>query len=240
MFTLLISNNDLGYQLDIPGKGSPQLKNYLYHTGLCYSCAFFFFLVANWCTKTKSTVSVVIPRQVGEVLQNCRRCQRKQAYLVNNIHSVASSSCLECLDLWWVVTCEINNLSPSSCAWSWCLSQQKAKQDIGHEGNPIKIALRFHLIPVRTAKIKQTKANKYWWLCKKGETHPLLVVVQTGAATMEISMAVPQNTWSGLPIWPSYATSGHVQKGPYILLSRPEIIHVHHCPINNSWDMEPA
>lgn len=47
MFTLLISDNGLGHQLDIPGKGSPQLKNYVHQIGLCHVCEVFFFF-SQW------------------------------------------------------------------------------------------------------------------------------------------------------------------------------------------------
>lgn len=40
---------------------------------------------------------------------------------------------------------------------------------MSHQGNQIKIALRFHLISARMAMIKKAKPSKYWWLCKKEE-----------------------------------------------------------------------
>lgn len=72
---------------------------------------------------------------------------------------------------------------------------------MSHQGNQVKIALRFHLITARMAKIKKKKPSKYWQLCKKEEIlTPLLVVGQTAAATVKIGVAVPQNTKNGSPI----------------------------------------
>jgi hypothetical protein len=60
----------------------------------------------------------------------------------------------------------------------------------------IKTTLRFHLIPVRMAKIKNSGDNTYIFLkmSRKRNTSPLLVGLQTGTTTLEINLEVPQKT----------------------------------------------
>ena len=58
----------------------------------------------------------------------------------------------------------------------------------------IKTTVRCHLIPVKMAKIKNTKKQQVvvrMW--RKDNPLALLVGMQTGAATLENSMEVPQN-----------------------------------------------
>ena len=45
---------------------------------------------------------------------------------------------------------------------------------------------------------------------KKGNPNALLVGMQTGAATVENSMEVPQNTKNETAFWPSDSTAGIV------------------------------
>ena len=59
----------------------------------------------------------------------------------------------------------------------------------------IKTILRFHLTPVRMAKVKNLGDSKVlarMW--RKRNTPPLLVGLQDAATTLEISLAVPQKT----------------------------------------------
>jgi hypothetical protein len=57
----------------------------------------------------------------------------------------------------------------------------------------IKTTLRFQLIPVRMAKIKNSGNNRYWQGCReKRNTLPLLVGLQAGTTTVEVSLLVPQ------------------------------------------------
>ena len=58
----------------------------------------------------------------------------------------------------------------------------------------IKMTLRFHLTPIRMAKIKtsgdrQHMLSRMW---RKRNTLPLLVGLQTGTTTLEINLEVPQ------------------------------------------------
>jgi hypothetical protein len=57
----------------------------------------------------------------------------------------------------------------------------------------IKTTLRFHLTPIRMAKIKISGDRRCWREC--GESiilPPLLVGLQAGTTTLEINMVVPQ------------------------------------------------
>jgi hypothetical protein len=77
----------------------------------------------------------------------------------------------------------------------------------------IKATLRFHLTPVRMAKIKILDDSRCWqghgkrgtllhccWDCK---------LVQT---TLEISLAVPQKIGHSTTRGPSYTTTGHIPR----------------------------
>ena len=55
---------------------------------------------------------------------------------------------------------------------------------------PIKTTMRYHFKHVRMAKKKTS--NKYQWGCGKGNSHVLLVGMQTGVVTIENSMKFPQ------------------------------------------------
>jgi len=57
----------------------------------------------------------------------------------------------------------------------------------------IKTTLRFHLTPVRMAKIRNSGDNRCWQGCGERETlPPLLVGLQTGTTILEISLEFPQ------------------------------------------------
>jgi hypothetical protein len=65
----------------------------------------------------------------------------------------------------------------------------------------IKTTLRFHLTPVRMAKIKNSGDHRCWLarIWRKRNTPLLLVGLQAGTTTLEISVAVTQKLDIALP-----------------------------------------
>jgi hypothetical protein len=55
----------------------------------------------------------------------------------------------------------------------------------------IKTNLRFHLTPVRMAKMKNSCDSRSWRGCGERNTPPLLVGLEACITTLEISLAVP-------------------------------------------------
>ena len=56
----------------------------------------------------------------------------------------------------------------------------------------IKTTMRYHLTHVRMANINNSGNNRHWRGCRERISFALLVGIQTGAATLETSMEVPQ------------------------------------------------
>jgi hypothetical protein len=56
----------------------------------------------------------------------------------------------------------------------------------------IKTTLRFHFIPVRMDETKNSGDSRCWQGCGEKNTPPLLVRLQSGTTTLEISLVVPQ------------------------------------------------
>ena len=73
---------------------------------------------------------------------------------------------------------------------------------------------------------------------EKGNTHPLLVGMQTCAATVEISVAVSQETGSQPPSGPSNFTFENIPKRCPIILQKYLFNYVHSCTICNSQNLE--
>ena len=72
----------------------------------------------------------------------------------------------------------------------------------------------------------------------KGSTPPLLMGVQTGAATMEISMAISQKIRKQSTSRPSNTTFGYIPKGCSIVPQGHVLNHVHSCVICNRQNLE--
>ena len=78
----------------------------------------------------------------------------------------------------------------------------------------IKTTLRFHFTPVRVAKMKKIRRQQVlvrMW--RKRNIPPLLVGLQVGATTLEISLAVPQKNGHGTSRGPCYILPGHIPIG---------------------------
>ena len=63
--------------------------------------------------------------------------------------------------------------------------------------------MRYHLTPVRMAKIKTTRNNSAGEDVEKGNPRALLVGMQTGTTTAENSMEVPQKVKNRTALRPS-------------------------------------
>ena len=73
----------------------------------------------------------------------------------------------------------------------------------------IKTTLRFHLTPVRMDKIKNTDDNLCWRGCGAKRINTLLLLgVQTGTATLDISMAISRKLGNNLPQDPTIPLLG--------------------------------
>lgn len=68
----------------------------------------------------------------------------------------------------------------------------------------------------------------------KGNTHPVVVGVQTYAASMEISVMAPQKAGNIFTLRSSYPTLWYIPTGLYNLLQRHLLNYVHCCSIHNS------
>ena len=81
-------------------------------------------------------------------------------------------------------------------------------------GIKIKATLRYHLTPVRAAKMNKSGDYRCWRGC--GETRnplALLVRMRTGAAALENSVELPQKIKNRSTLWPSNSTARNLPKG---------------------------
>ena len=69
----------------------------------------------------------------------------------------------------------------------------------------IKTTLRCYRIPVRMGKINNTSNSSWVSLWSKENILPLLVEVQTGTTTMEVSVEIPQEDGTGSTLISSYS-----------------------------------
>ena len=77
----------------------------------------------------------------------------------------------------------------------------------------IKTTLRFHLTPVRMAKIKNPGNRRWWWGCGERETllH-CLVGLQACTTTLKISLVVTQKIGHSTTEGSSNTTPGHISE----------------------------
>ena len=73
---------------------------------------------------------------------------------------------------------------------------------------------------------------------RKGNTHPLLVGMQTCAATVEISVVVSQETGSQPPSGPSNSTLGNIPERCPNILQKYLLNFVHSSTLCNSQNLE--
>ena len=81
--------------------------------------------------------------------------------------------------------------------------------------------MRYHLIPVRMAKINNPGNNRCWQrIQRKGNPFALLMGMQTCVATVESRMEVPQKVKKELPYDPAIALLGIYPKDTKMLIRR--------------------
>jgi hypothetical protein len=73
----------------------------------------------------------------------------------------------------------------------------------------IKTTLRFYLIPVRMARIKNSGDSRCW---RKRNTPPLLVGLQACTTTLEINLAVPQKIGHSTTGSSNNTSPGHIPR----------------------------
>jgi hypothetical protein len=76
----------------------------------------------------------------------------------------------------------------------------------------IKTTLRFQLITGRMVKIKNTGEKRCWLGCEKEDTILLLVGLQAGTTTLEISLVAPQKIGHSFTGRSSSTTPGHIDR----------------------------
>jgi hypothetical protein len=77
----------------------------------------------------------------------------------------------------------------------------------------IKTALRFHITPVKMARIKNSSDSRcFSRMWRKRNTPPLLVGLQACTTTLEINLAVPQKTGHSITGTYSNTSPGHIPR----------------------------
>ena len=95
----------------------------------------------------------------------------------------------------------------------------------------IKTTMRYHLIPVRMAKINQSGNKRCWQGCRERcrNTPILLVGMQAGAATLGNSMEVPQKLKIELPYGPVITLLGIYPKDTDVVIQRGTPMFIEQC-----------
>jgi hypothetical protein len=75
----------------------------------------------------------------------------------------------------------------------------------------IKFAVRFHFTTVKMGKVKNS-SESLARMCSKGNTHPLLVGIQTWTTTLEINLEVSQKIGTSSTSRHIYIVPGHITK----------------------------
>ena len=85
----------------------------------------------------------------------------------------------------------------------------------------IKTTLRFHLIPVRMAKIKNTDDNLCWRGCEENGTLLRCWVPPSWTAPLDVSVVISQKIRKQPSSRPSNPTLGYISKGCSIVPQGP-------------------
>ena len=115
----------------------------------------------------------------------------------------------------------------------------------------IKTTIRYHLTTARIPTTKRTRSNKSWWRCREENPPALWVGIETGIATTENSVGVPQKTKTRTTTWSSNSTSGYLSEEnkntnskrcmhpplwyTAALFATAKIWKHHNCPSMNEW-----
>jgi hypothetical protein len=78
-------------------------------------------------------------------------------------------------------------------------------------GMQVKTTLRFNFTLVKMTKIKNS-SNRSWQGYGERNTPPLLVGLQAGTNTLQISLAFPQKIEQSTNLGPNYTTTGHIPR----------------------------